>query len=396
MFRIVLRLASLVPLLAQDSSQNHADKAAEFAQRGDLKDAETELRKAVELSPNDPDLLTSLGGVLGMQGQLAKANAYLARAVKLKPDEPVLRRNLAANEWQLGRFQEAQHNLEILLHANPDDKGANFLLGMVSENEKNYTRCIALLESIPEVCERQPEAYVALASSYYHTAQREKAQSALKKLLGRSVKPEVLLNAGHVAMDAHDYILARRIVSETATDSDESYQLLLTKASAEIKLAYFAQAVASSQRAVELHPSLQTRLELAFAQWHAGDKDHAVSGFEELMRQFPRDAATYETYGGLLLQSGSPQDKSRAIELLKRAVALNNSSFEALYQLGNVDLADGQVDAARKNLERAVQVNPDDSRPHFALSRVYRRLGRNSDADRELESYQKLKSSQNQ
>ena len=112
------------------------------------------------------------------------------------------------------------------------------------------------------------------------------------------------------------------------------------------------------------------------------------------MRQFPRDAETYETYGSLLLEGGAAQDKARAIELLKRAIALDGSSVEALYQLGNIELADGQLEAARKNLERAVQVNPDDSRPHFALSRVYRRLGRNSDADRELESYQKLKARQ--
>jgi tetratricopeptide (TPR) repeat protein len=265
---------------------------------------------------------------------------------------------------------------------------------MVSENEKNYARSIALLESIPDVAERQPEAFVALASSYYHMGQREKAQSALKKLLGRSIKPEVLLMAGRVAMDAHDYVLSRRIMSEPITDFDRSYQLLLTKASAEVKLGYFSQAVASSQRAVELHPSVETKLELAFAQWHAGDKDHAVSSFEELIHQFPRDAETYETYGSLLLEAGSPQDKSRAIELLKRAIALNSSSVEALYQLGNIELAHGQLEAARKNLERAIQVNPDDSRPHFALSRLYRRLGRKSDADRELGCYQKLKAGQ--
>jgi len=197
-----------------------------------MKSAESELRKAVELSPTDPKLLKSLGGVLGMEGQLEQANVYLARAVKLQPDEPVLRRNLAANEWQLGRFQQAQHDLELLLQANPNDKCATFLLGMVFENEKNYARSIALLESIPDVAERQPEALVVLASSYYHTGQREKAQSALKKILGHPVKSEVLLMAARVAMDAHDYILALRISSEHATDFDRSCQLLLTKASA--------------------------------------------------------------------------------------------------------------------------------------------------------------------
>jgi tetratricopeptide (TPR) repeat protein len=380
--------------LAEDSAKNHADKAAEFVQHGDLKSAESELRKAVDLSPANPTLLTSLGGVLGMEGQFKQANVFLAQAVKLQPDEPMLRRNLAANEWQLGRFQEARRDLELLLRADPNDKGATFLLGMVSENEKNYRRSIALLESIPDVAEHQPEASVALASSYYHTNQNQKARAALKNVLNRPANPQVLMMAGRVAIDAHDYPLALTILTEAAGAMPDSYQVSLLKSQAEMKLRYFSQAVTSAQRATELHPSVDTKRELAFAEWHAGDRDHALSGFEELMRQFPRDAETYETYGSLLLEGGAAQDKARAIELLKRAIALDGSSVEALYQLGNIELADGQLEAARKNLERAVQVNPDDSRPHFALSRVYRRLGRNSDADRELESYQKLKARQ--
>jgi Flp pilus assembly protein TadD len=80
MIRAISVLAALgaftgpLPVLAQDATAagQHAERASEFVQRGDLKDAETELRKAVELSPDDPALLTSLGGVLGMEGDLKR------------------------------------------------------------------------------------------------------------------------------------------------------------------------------------------------------------------------------------------------------------------------------------------------------------------------------------
>ena len=80
-------LAPVAPLFGQGTAaaQEHAEKALQFAQAGDLKSAETELRKAVELSPGDPALLTSLGGILGMEGNLLEANTYLAKAVKLNP-----------------------------------------------------------------------------------------------------------------------------------------------------------------------------------------------------------------------------------------------------------------------------------------------------------------------
>jgi Flp pilus assembly protein TadD len=394
------RIASLLlvcGLLAygQEPASEHADRAAELVRQGDLKNAESELRKAVNLAPNDPSLLTSLGGVLGMEGRLEDANVYLARAVKLKPDDPLLRRNLVANEWQLGRFQPAQQNLELLLKANPRDKLTIFLLGMVSENMKNYSRSIALLESIPDIAASHPEARIALASSYYHLHQREKAHTTLKSLLNSSTSAQVLGSGGRVALDHRDYALALSILTEACRALPDSFEVFLLKSEAEMKLNYFSEAMVSARRAQELHSSRETQRALATAEWRAGDKAKAVSEFEKLKREFPNDPGVYETYGTLLLEGGSPDDKIQAIDMLKKAIALDKSSVEAYYQVANLELSGGHLQEALKNLEQAAQVDPDDSRVHFALSRVYRRLERNAEADRELQTYQQLKAAQN-
>jgi protein O-GlcNAc transferase len=459
MIRAVLIFLPLSAVIAADDPAQHADRAAAYVQRGDLKSAETELRKAVELSPADPALLTSLGGVLGMEGDLRQANVYLGRAVKLNPRDPLLLRNLAANEWQLGRFQQARQHVETLLRANARDQGAIFLLGMVSENEKDYARSIKLLESIPEVVERQPEALVALASSYYHTGRRDDAESALDKFRARSEKPQVVFMAGRVAMDAHDYARAEQLFSKVRTtyadpgaveaqiamaqyrqgraaDSEktlleamraghtnvesqlllckvladradytralqvaagvaqahpDSYEALSTRGAMELKLQYFSAAVSTLTKAAEMHPSAETKRELALATWRAGNRQQAISEFEAAIRQFPRDARTYEEYGTLLIEDASPESKHRAADLFKHAVALDGSAVEARFQLANMALADGQLQAALVYLEKAIQSAPDDSRLHFALSRVYRRLGRDSEAGRELAAYQRLK-----
>jgi tetratricopeptide (TPR) repeat protein len=201
--------------------------------------------------------------------------------------------------------------------------------------------------------------------------------------------------AGRVAMDARDYTLALKTLSQAARAMPDSYQVFIIMAEAQMKLRYFSQAVISAQKALELHPSAETRRELAAAQWRAGNKTQALSEFESIRHEFPRDAGTCELYGTLLLEDGSPEDKSRAVGLLKRAIALDSSSVEARYQVANVELADGHFEQALQDLERAIKLDPDDSRMHFALSRVYRRLDRNSEADRELEKYQNLKASQN-
>ena len=231
MIAAILVLA-LAGAQSDGTAGQHAERASALMQRGDLKNAETELRKAVDLSPNDPALLTSLGGVLGMEGDLRDANVFFAKAVKLRPDDSLLRRNLAANEWQLGRFREAHENLNRLLHSNPHDKVAIFLMGMVCENERDYACSVKRLESIPDVVQHQPEALVALASSYYHVGRRNDGESALNAVLSRDVKPQVAFMAGRVAMDAHEFGLAERLFSTAApgySDRGISAQLALAQ-----------------------------------------------------------------------------------------------------------------------------------------------------------------------
>ena len=459
----VSALLVLTVLLGQDApAQQHSEKAVEFARQGDLKSAESELRKAVELSPRDPNLLTSLGGILAMEGDLRGANMYLAQAVKLNPQDPASRRNLAANEWQLGRIKEAHANLDVLLRADPNDKIATFLLGMVSEKEKAYARSAKLLESVPEVMAGQPDGWVALANAYYHTGRADHARAALRHLLPSSPNARAAYLGGLVAKDAQDYPTAEALFRSVASsypdrgavefeialaeykagrvaDSEKtllaavkanhatsdgyvllcrmlsaegsdiralqiavqgaqafpgSSELLATKGSIELKLQYFKDAAASYEKAARLKESAEVKRGLATAQWRAGMRERAVATFEQSMRQYPRDARIYEVYGSLLLEDGTSENKSRAVDLLRRALALDDSAVEARYQLANLELANGNPQQATQYLESAIKLNANDSRLHFALSRAYRRLGRDADANKETKTYQKLKAAE--
>ena len=456
-------LAATVFGQGSEPAQQHAEKALQFAQTGDLKSAESELRKAVELSPGDAALLTSLGGILAMEGDLPQANIYLAKAVKLNPQDPASRRNLAANQWQLGQLNEARENLDRLIRSNPHDKAALFLLGMVSERQKEYGRSAVLLESVPEVLERQPDGWVALANSYYHINRREDARGTLRRLLGAGGNARTAFLGGQAAMEARDYqtaevlfaaarssyadpaavefqiamvqyrdgrvaqsektlldaiqakrahsdayvLLCRllvhqgadtralRFAAQAAQAFPDSYDALSMKASLEMKLRNYNDAVASYEKAVKLKPEpAGAKRDLATAQWRAGMREQAVSAFEQVIRQFPGDALTYQIYGMLLAEDATPEARSRAAVLLERAIALDSSDAESRYQLGNLLLEDGKPERALPRLESAIKLDPQDSRFHFAVSRVYRRLGRTSEADKEMEIYQKLKGAQ--
>src|SRR5215471_14353226 len=109
-FLVLLFPASLVLGQTLRTAQEHADRGSQLAQAGHLSAAEAELQQAVTLAPDDPSYLAELGGILGLEHKLEQANPHFEKALKIDPNNLTIRRNLAANEWQMGRLQEAKHN----------------------------------------------------------------------------------------------------------------------------------------------------------------------------------------------------------------------------------------------------------------------------------------------
>jgi Flp pilus assembly protein TadD len=62
-------------------------------QQGDINDAITEFRKAIEAKPNDPRAHAALAGALERQGDSEGALKEYGLALKLDPDDPAVRAN---------------------------------------------------------------------------------------------------------------------------------------------------------------------------------------------------------------------------------------------------------------------------------------------------------------
>ena len=479
-------------------AQLHAEKGIEASRAGDLSTAEHELREAVQLAPDDPFFLATLGSILGMQRKLQEAGSYFEKAVKIDPGNLEVRRHLAATQWQLGKLPDAYKNLEYILSINSNDKPALLLAGMVAENLKDYSAAARWLSKAPELVDQRPEAQLALARSYYKLGQQEDARKVLGKISGAVVDAKVVFWAGQEAFSAQDYgtaealflsiqpsyadkaslgyaiariqyqtrryagaqktlseltaqglasgdiysllgwcqfrqgqfedaagaleravglepqkegyyldlgtILAGRRRKLTAAlqvakvavqrfpDSSRAYQL---KGLVETRLEYYRDAVQSYQRARELNPSTaDANVGLAVAQWGAGLTEEAVATFEHGLQEFPKDPEHLQEYARVSLKMAELGDRAaegRAISLLKKAISMDDSQPEPFYQLGSLALVKGNVQEAVELLKRAADLDPKSGKVHFALSRAFRRLGRQQDAGKEFQLYQSLK-----
>jgi len=204
------------------------------------------------------------------------------------------------------------------------------------------------------------------------------------------------------------FAAALELVRKTVEAFPRSESAYRAQGMVEMKLDLFTDAVRSYSRAVELDTkSLDAAVGLASAKWSAGMRGEAEAEFQTLLKQHPRDASVYEAYGTLLL-TGATDDaaQGRAAALLDKAVKLDSSRAESHYQLGILDLkksdlkkgpADASPDSLRQALEQletAARLGLNESKVHYALARVYRRLGRENDAAKEMQAYQKLKAAE--
>ena len=87
----------------------------------DLAEAQKLLTKALSLSPDNPEILDSVGWLYHARGDNDRALGYLQRAHAALPDEADISAHLGEVLWSLGRHAEARQVWQHALQKHPDD-----------------------------------------------------------------------------------------------------------------------------------------------------------------------------------------------------------------------------------------------------------------------------------
>lgn len=90
-----------------------------------LHEAEEMIRKAVEQRPDDGYIVDSLGWVYYRFGEFDAAVETLERAVELRPTDPVINDHFGDALWMVGRQIEARFQWKRALSFDPDEKDAD-------------------------------------------------------------------------------------------------------------------------------------------------------------------------------------------------------------------------------------------------------------------------------
>jgi tetratricopeptide (TPR) repeat protein len=293
-------------------------------------------------------------------------------------------------------FKTAQSLFGSIWSTYPDTGKLGYNLALAEYNMQQFSNGEATLRRLISAGHESSDIYNLLAWCLYKQDDFKGAAAGLDKAIALDPADETnYLDGGMMLLEHHLYQAALDAAEKTLEVAPESYRGHRLKALVELKMGRVNDAEALYQRAVKLNPAdAQAIAGLATAQLDKGNADQAEETLKKAIERLPREALLYQAYGSMLLwgegENGNASE-ARAVELLRKAIALDGSLAEAHYQLGKRALREDRVGEAQQELKAAVKLDPLSSKNHYALAQVFRKLGRAAEAAHEVAQFQALK-----
>ena len=239
-------------------------------------------------------------------------------------------RNLLGKAYaHSGEPKEAQAELQLAIHLQPDNEGFRFDLGQFLLKSGDFGTAVTVLEDAHRRLPRSVQLELALGVAYYCTVRYDDAVRAFLKTMELAPDvPQPYIFLGKILVHADSY--SREIVRECTVAERAS---------------------PSNPYAPLLHAEV------------------LIAGLR------PNEKAGAAAAG----------------KLLEKAIALKSDSAEAYFVLGCLMDREGDYPRAVQLLEKAVELKPDDPVARYRLGRLYVRLGKHEQADAEFAEQARLK-----
>ena len=378
------------------------------------------------------DRLQAGSAALG-KGDLPVARANLEEATRLDPKSAsawlLLARTYAGQKDQAAAL-DAARKAEALANGNPEilQGLANLYAGPIPDPAKAATFGALYAERQPQ----DATAWQRLAAFCLETGQPDRAieaatrglkagnanPAALHDLLGRAYTERkqweragaefaeaVKLNPydedlhfrrAQLYLLRQDWATAVNVLENARRYFDKSPQIELALGVARYGQRDFPDAIDQFLKTIRIAPDVpQPYIFLSRILENAGDRlPEIAQRFAELQSRHPKQPLGYILHAKALIAqmppAVAPEAARPVLDLLDQALTLEEANSEAHYLAGIVLEREGEYGKAADHLERAVALDKSNAAAHYHLARVYARLGRRQDSERERLLHEKL------
>jgi Flp pilus assembly protein TadD len=298
----------------------------------------------------DPSQATDLlkqGLIALQQGKVAEARADLEQASRIEPKNPYVWSSLA----------------QAYLKSNEPKLAA------------------AAAETAEEIGGRNPVVSHALAIYYSEVGQLSRAAK---------LDAQIAFGCTKQLLERGDFTQAADIARAGLDGHPQDAQLILALGVARYGQRRFDDAVEQFLQVIRIDPRIEQPYVflgnmLDQAGRHLGE---ITKAYEAWAARDPRSAKAQLLLAKALLAADSHDMHAEA--LLRKSIALDQSGWEAHYELGALLEGKHDYQSAAKELEHSIELDPKQPMAHYHLARVYDRLGEPEKAQAERDAHDRL------
>jgi putative PEP-CTERM system TPR-repeat lipoprotein len=367
-------LISTEPKLAEARSL----RAELLLAKGDRNGAIAALREAIQADPKGlwPRLL--LANLLIASGDLEAAGGLLETTRKIAPRDLRVRYYEAALAYRRGHNDAARQQLQDLLRYLPDNVQALALAGAVELRDRKPAAAAVHLQRALAKAPNHYGVRLMLVQTHLQLGQPTRAKEVLQPLLDRGTPEDrrLLLIAGETALANGEIEQASAFYKKAAAAKGSEAQDATAKTRlGQIALASgrFEEGFRELEAASQLEGSAyQADLALIAGYLRARDFDKAMEAAQALEKKQPNNPLTFQIYGVVNAAKG---DLAAARRSFERALELQPTYLAAAYSLAELDLADNKPEQARSRLEALASRDPKSEQPLLVLAQLQARTG---------------------
>lgn len=286
-------------------------------------------------------LYADLGATYNNRAEyLNKAIDFYKKAMKDDPSAGFLGEELSDLYIQTGRLREAVQESEGILKTNPNDLTARRVLGRIfarmigdpqqkGMNQKMLEQATEQYKKITELEPADTDAWLMLGRLYKMGQKSVEAKQAYEQVLKEDPENvDALSGLAMVLADVGDSAKAADLLRKVAEKSP-NLRTLTQLAAAYEQMREFKLSAQTLKRAVEMQPeNNELRREYANILVQAEEYDTAITTYDEIVKEEPKDGASWLRLSQLHMQLGHVD---KAWDAHKKAAEIEPANLEVRY-----------------------------------------------------------------
>ncbi|MFJ7216097.1 tetratricopeptide repeat protein [Amycolatopsis sp. NPDC098790] len=347
--------------------------------------AEAATREAIQLRPDEPDLLVAMGWVHGEQFQHEEALTWFRRALKISSRHIWALQSQVAALRLMRRFDQAETAAREAIELCPDEAGIMIGLGWVYGDQRRYEEALTVLQRVLDIDPRHSWALRSRVLTLRRLRRYDEASAAAQEAIDRRPGDlDALLWMGWVY--SHQLRHEEALVwYDRALESDPRYALAWEwRATASRMLRRFEEAEAAVREAIKLRPNEPGPfLEMGWVHTSQFQYAKALHWFERALEADPRHAQALEWRVTALRRLRRFDDAEAAA---RKAIELRPDNPDLLLEMGYVCDDQLRYEESLGWFERSLALDPGHVQSITARSGALRSLRRFDEAAQQVTS----------